>query len=343
MSKGFYCKMLQGVVLSILTISAFVLIYFTVFEIDYHNTGGAYMAVSASTIKFVNQWLEEGALKLHFTCYEYFDSIEFHSLSERYPYVSYPSGSTFLIWILAKLMGRQHIGISFLKHVQAVFLSIEMLAAAFFTCCLLRHSGFVRKAENMIISVATAVFWLYLPGTAWYLSNILFADQVVILHIMLFILLEYINDVAENSRLIVFMRICKAGVIYMGVLTDYYFWIFAFFIFMMKCIRFILVQTKLKYVVSGLLEYVVPVVCGLGTFLWQISYTENWIAILKKKFVYRTGGEAAGSLFENFCAVYTGGNTMRGAHGAAFYNTRVPEGQRMDGGLSFRGGNLQYF
>lgn len=274
------------------------------------------MAVSASTIKFVNQWLEEGALKLHFTCYEYFDSIEFHTLSERCPYVSYPSGSTFLIWILAKLMGRQHIGISFLKHVQAIFLGIEVLAAASFAYCFLSHSGFARKAEKMIMSVGVAIAWLYLPGTAWYLSNVLYADQVVILYIMLFVLSEYIKDVTNNNRVNAFMRICSLGIIYVGVLTDYYFWIFVFCIFVAKSIRFLLTRTKLKHVILELLEYIVPVACGLLTFLWQISYTEDWIAILKKKFLYRTGGEAAGSLFENFCLVYAGGNTVRGGDSA---------------------------
>ena len=48
----------QYVVLSALTTFAFIVIYFMFFKVDYHNTGGAYMAVSASTIKFVNQWLD---------------------------------------------------------------------------------------------------------------------------------------------------------------------------------------------------------------------------------------------------------------------------------------------
>lgn len=279
------------------------------------------MSMSASTIKFVNQWLKEGAWNLRFTSYEYFDSIEFHTLGERCPYISYPPGTTFLIWFMAKLMGRAHIGISFLKHIQAVFLCIEVLVAALFSQLFLTHLGFARRIEKLIISLGVAITWLYLPGTAWYLSNVLWSDQVVILYIMVFMLLEYADDTLDNGKFNVFARVCKIGIIYIGVLTDYYFWIFVFCAFAMKFLRLILLKMELKRVISEMLEYVCPVVCGVVTFLWQIAHTENWLSILKNKFVYRTVGEVEGSLYEKFCSVYTGGNMMRGGIlliGAAF-------------------------
>lgn len=116
-----------------LVIVIYLFIYFFCIDVDYHNRGGYLMSVSASTIKFVNQWLAEGAFKSHFTCYECFDSIEFRSLGERIPYISYPTGSTFIVWFLAKLAGREHIGISFLKHIQGVFFLIETLVIGLFT------------------------------------------------------------------------------------------------------------------------------------------------------------------------------------------------------------------
>lgn len=312
MQKKSFCNIFQYIILFFGAVCAFALVYAKVFKVDYHNMGGAYLSMSASTIKFVNQWLKEGAWNLRFTCYEYFDSIEFHTLSERCPYISYPSGSTFLIWLMAKLMGRTHIGISFLKHVQAVFLCMEVLVAAFFSWLFLTHLGFSRRIEKLAISLGVAITWMYLPGTAWYLSNVLWSDQVIILYIMVFMLLEYVSDTLKNGKPTIFMRACKIGIIYMGVLTDYYFWIFVFCVFLMKLLRFILLKTELKRIISEVLEYVCPVVCGVITFLWQIAHTENWFSLLKKKFVYRTAGEAEGSLFEKFCSVYTGGNMVRG-------------------------------
>lgn len=302
----------QYVVLSALTTFAFIVIYFMFFKVDYHNTGGAYMAVSASTIKFVNQWLEEGPANLHFTCYEYFDSVEFSSLSERCPYISYPVGSTFLIWGMARLMGRNHIGISFLKHVQALFFLTETLSLAFFSCFILTQRGCKGKTGRIMASVLIAVTWMYLPGNAWYLSNVLWSDQLVILYVMLFIMLEYMNDILNKSRLKLFIKAIRTGIIYMGVMTDYFFWIFIFCVTLIKAVRFILIRMDFRTATAGLCEYVWPVFAGIATFLWQISYTENWFSVLKKKFIYRTGGTAEGSLFDNFCSVFTAGSTVRG-------------------------------
>ena len=161
-------------------------------------------------------------------------------------------------------------------------------------------------------SVLIAVTWMYLPGNAWYLSNVLWSDQLVILYVMLFIMLEYMNDILNKSRLKLFIKAIRTGIIYMGVMTDYFFWIFIFCVTLIKAVRFILIRMDFRTATAGLCEYVWPVFAGIATFLWQISYTENWFSVLKKKFIYRTGGTAEGSLFDNFCSVFTAGSTVRG-------------------------------
>jgi hypothetical protein len=65
---------------------------------------GAHIWLSASTVKFVNNWLKEGPIKLKFIMYEYPDSIEFNSLAERSAYISYPPGAIIPPYILAKLL-----------------------------------------------------------------------------------------------------------------------------------------------------------------------------------------------------------------------------------------------
>ena len=61
-----------------------------------NNMGGTHSWLSGSTIKFVNYWLDEGAINLNFTNYESPASIEFNELEDRTPYLSYPSGKHFL-------------------------------------------------------------------------------------------------------------------------------------------------------------------------------------------------------------------------------------------------------
>ena len=125
-----------------------------------------------------------------------------------------------------------------------------------------------------------------MPGNAWYLANVLFADQLIILYILLFILLEYINDTSDNISTNKVVRILKVGIIYFGIMTDYYFWIFIFLIFLFKIGRFIVQRKKIKQMVRGTFEYAIPVIMGVATFIWQISYTEGGIDILKDKFIY---------------------------------------------------------
>jgi len=56
---------------------SFVVIFVCIYPVDFDNMGGMHSWLSAATIKYVNQWLEEGALHNHFTCYESFPSVEF--------------------------------------------------------------------------------------------------------------------------------------------------------------------------------------------------------------------------------------------------------------------------
>lgn len=101
---------------------------------------------------------------------------------------------------------------------------------------------------------------MYLPGNAWYLANVLYADQMVIFFVMLFILLEYVIDVLSNNKLKFFMRIFKFFIIYFGILTDYYFWIFVFLAFLLKAIKNILCKERTWPLVVSLAEYVCPVI-----------------------------------------------------------------------------------
>ena len=94
---------------------------------DFDNLGGKHAWVSGSTIKYVNMWLREGAGNLHFTNMEMFPSAELPTFDDRGPYVSYPTGVTFMVWTAAKICGKTHIDVSFLKHFQLLMYGIESL------------------------------------------------------------------------------------------------------------------------------------------------------------------------------------------------------------------------
>lgn len=293
----------------------FLFVFQFVYKPNYENLGGEHSWLSGSTLKFVNDWLEEGATKHRFTCYESFDSIEFNELSERTPYVSYPTGSTFTVYAAAKLTGQTYIDVSFLKHFQMVCYALETLLFATFCYLFLDGTKKLKEIPKTVFSALLAMTWMLLPVNVYYLANVYFADQCVILWVMMFLLLEYISHMDLSPKALLVVNILKVPVIFIGVLTDYYFWILVFIAFCMHFIRNMLLKKKFLLNVKEALWYVCPVLVAVGTFIWQLTYTENWLEELLGKFFFRTGGLEEGNVFVriliNFYGAFADANKIR--------------------------------
>lgn len=297
----------------------FVLFYAFVMPTDYDNLGGKHAWVSASTIKYVNMWLDEGAADLHFTNYECFPSVELQTKADRLPYVSYPTGVTFMVWSAAKICGKSHIDVSFLKHYQLILYCIEVMIMGAIIYSFLALN--IRRDEK--IKVASAVclgtFWMSLPVNNWFLSNIFWTDIAVILWILAFLLLECMEaDSHLGRKAKIVIRVLKYIVIFAGVMTEYYFWIVVFMMFVLNFIRNCLSSEdkKVKKAFVESLQYIIPVVCALATYLWQMSATPDWIQQLEDTFLHRTGAsadnEADMSMFvKNFTEAITCGSVKR--------------------------------
>lgn len=317
----------------VIALLAAVVLTFIVFEFaymphDYDNLGGKHVWVSGSTIKFANMWLEEGAARLHFTNYELFPSIEYETMEDRQPYVSYPTGVTFMVWAAAKLCGRNRIDVSFLKHYQMFLYGIEtimmtLLIYVIVSRMLKRDDGEAAKTNNnlaiILVSYLISVFWLTLPVNNWFMTNIFWTDIAVLLWVIAFLLLESVSDFEKkNSRLQKSIVVAKAIIIFAGVMTEYFFCIVVFVAFVLNAVRKLIVSEKgqkIKDVICSSLQYVIPVFLGIGLYIWQMSYTDNWLDKLLETFLHRTGVEnneaASGSLIENFSQAITCGSRKR--------------------------------
>lgn len=291
----------------------FVASFRTIFKVDYGNLSGSHSWLSGSTIKFVNNWLAETPQKLHFVNFESPDSIEFNNIVERAPYISYPSGSTLFVYCAAKLARKSQITVYFLKHFQMLCFWLEVMLLAIFVYRFLARNRAQSKFEQFLIAIATATFWSWLPVNAWYLANVYFADQCVILFVMAFLLLEYEIMWCENKFARLSLNIMKSLVVFAGVLTDYYFWILVFVAFVLSTIRGIREKENLAFIAKRSLWYVVPVLLALGFFLYQLVSIPNWRGILKYKFLYRAGiaeneyntaKNISTSLFRNFTSAF---------------------------------------
>jgi hypothetical protein len=246
----------------------------------------------------VNCWLEEGAVNLGFKMYENPKSIEFNTLYDREAYISYPPGVLFPPFIVAKIMGKKEIQSQFLLDFLEYWFLLDTLLVcllfyAIFTVCLrLRNKNAV-----MLSSAALSIIWMCLPDNLFWLRNVFFADQCIITVVLLFLLLEiYTPLVEQKSKIIKYIFVCfKFLIVLYGVLTDYY---FLFVIFVAWIVRiaplFRLKQGKWRNIIEISLIYVLPVILGLGLFLWQISTVSGYYEWMKWKMDERTVGINSG-------------------------------------------------
>lgn len=277
-----------GVLFLALTL-AFVASCKYIFPVAYRTLSGSHIWLSASTIKFVNHWLSESPQELHFVNFESPDSIEFNSPVDRGPYVSYPSGETFFVYCFAKLCCRSKIDLSFLKHLQLWCFWCEILLFAFFVYRFLSRNGMTSGTEKTITAFFSALFWAWLPANTWYLANVYFADQCIILFVMAFLLVEYEGMHCTRKLRCFMLHVIKAFLIFAGVMVDYYFWILAFVAFVLHLLRTIHAKEKSATLVFQSFWYIVPVVMGLTAFACQLISIPNWGNLLADRFFLRVG------------------------------------------------------
>lgn len=298
-------------------------IIFTVFQVfymphDFDNLGGKHAWVSGSTIKYVNMWLQEGAGNLHFTNMEMFPSAELTTFDDRGPYVSYPTGVTFMVWTAAKICGKTHIDVSFLKHFQLLMYGIEgmMLSVLIYIFTTL----FIPVSEKVkcIISLLVSVLWITMPVNNWFLTNIYWTDMAVILWIIAYLLLESLSglkDLGVKQKILI--DVLKSLVIVAGVLTEYFFCIVVFlgFIFNIFYVWKTSDGQRIAKVIKSSLLYVIPVIFALAIYVWQMSYTSDWIEQLLETFLHRTGvsetENISGMFGESFLNAITCGSKAR--------------------------------
>jgi len=250
-----------------------------------YEAQGTYIWLSASTVKFVNNWLKEGPLKLNFIMYEYPDSIEFNSTVERGAYISYPPGAIIPPYILAKLLHKSEIQVGFIKQ----FLKIKFLFDTLLVC-LVFYSIFrvtLRLSHrNMIVitSIVLSLSWMCLPINLYYLRNVFFADQCIITVVLFFVLLEICNEYFSKKPTVKYLYQGFKFILSMyGVLTDWYFLFVLFVSWLVKIIPLIKSKDNFKKIILESLVYVLPVLLGIGLFFIQIMQVPNYYSIVLNK------------------------------------------------------------
>jgi len=274
----------------ILIIPVIILTYF--FGTVYYLNEPSYNWLSASTIKFTNNWLSDGIAKDKYTMSERPLSIEAQTLQERHPYISYPNGTVLLSYGIAKLLGYNQIDMRFVKWVGIVFYLLDALLIGILIYLFLVYILKIKSEYgNIILPVFLTCLWIILPNNVYYLKNVFFADQLVLFFIYLFLLLETLKNFVPQAN--TKNRYLINGLLFLtvfaGMLVEYFFWIQVFVVCLIHLIDSLIKKEKPIIILKNLSVYIIPALSAIGFFALQITQINNWQHVLESKFMERTG------------------------------------------------------
>jgi hypothetical protein len=282
-----------------------------------HEAQGAHIWLSASTVKFVNNWLKEGPLNLRFIMYEFPDSIEFNSIAERGAYISYPPGAIIPPYILAKLLHKSEIQIGFIKQFLKIKFLFDTLMVSLIVYSIFRRILQLKeRVMAALVSIVLAISWMCLPINLYYLRNIYFSDQCIISVVLFFVLLEIYDDYFSKKSTKALLRyiyfVLKFLISLYGVLTDYYFLFVLFISWLVKIVPILKATKRIKNAVLASFVYVLPVLSGISLFVLQITTVPDWGNIITNKMKYRMfssedwhGGNKIVGIVKSFIANYS--------------------------------------
>ncbi len=270
---------------------------------------GGHQWITASTIKFTNNWVDEGPFKLKFGLIKIPDSVEFQDLSSREPYASYPPGALIPIYILSIIKGGEVTPALVMKYnLLLQFLITFILALTVFI--FLRQLKF-DQLNSFISALIPLLFMLYSPGTMYWFQNPYWSDQAVLLPVALFILLEVWSWGDPNGWQ---KRIILTGqliVMFWGAYTDWYFIFVAFVVYIVRLLRGQLGK-DISAIIKATVVYTLPVIIAMAFFLWHI-YSMGIASELIYKFFERTGLNNEGSLIiDEFVQRFWYGSVVNG-------------------------------
>jgi|GEM_PF-4566535 len=159
-------------------------------------SNGRHQWLSASTLKFTENWREYGFWNEHGLMLEYPKTIERPTIEERRPYLSYLPGAPLEIFLLMQLW--PNTGILTLIH---LFNIVNQYAIAGLLALMVWH-GIPAAASGYrhAFAVLAALAYMLHPGTLYWHSLVFFSDQAVLLPFTLVLLLELFIRGATGHR-----------------------------------------------------------------------------------------------------------------------------------------------
>ena len=247
--------------------------------------------LTASTINFTRNWLEENPFKIYFLQLKNPPSVEFSTLADRAAYQSYPVGSLLPVYLLGLL----NAGTISAKVVMVVNLATQYLISLILTCtlfCVLTQAG-IHNNYACLSALFSGITYIFLPGNLYWHQNVYYADQAVMLPFVLYICLEIILKYTDiNPSTAKALKALQFITAFYGASCDYLFYCVGIVI-LFKRLIFKEFGTKRKDFLKNFLHFALPFFLALAFFAFQIIISDGWES-LYAKFTYRTGLSQSG-------------------------------------------------
>ncbi len=261
------------------------------FPVDFQNADNYQEDLSAFSQNIINSWLIDGMAYDNFTAYCDFASVEFENNNDRCVYLSYPPGSFIPLYLIARATGQEEVSIGFIKHfVQfEYYLSMLLLGILFYLC--LKYINVKSRFLIIFLPVLFSSLWAFLPYNVYYMNNVYFADQAVILLSISFFLVEIALYTKQLKRGKFFLQMLSCVILFAGILTDYYFYCIAF---VSVCLRIMNnfrehpEQSLIFKIRSNTWPLIVSALVASALFLIQLLLAPNGMKLLMITFLMRT-------------------------------------------------------
>lgn len=252
--------------------------YFGYLSLDSHQW------LTGSTVKFLKNWWNEGAINLKFVMLENPKSIEFPDINSRTIYASYPPGTLLPIYLICKIINIEPnadlvMGYNLSNHfLIAIFLSL--------TCFIFLRKIKLSHFYSFLFSIIPILIELLLPGPLYWHQNVFFSDQAVILPFALLVFSEVLKDNISNKKIVLIIKIFQGILIFFGILTD---WLFVFITIILYFKRIFNKELgkNIKEFLKGSFFFWLPVLISIILYAAQITYFKMWPKVLEM-FLFRS-------------------------------------------------------
>ncbi len=241
---------------------------------------------TAASVQFAQYWYNESPLDLKFGMFYNPPSIEFPTLASRNVYISFsPVAIVVPIYLISKIMHHEPtvemaMAYNLANH---FFLSLFLSWIAFFFCVFSR----LPLLTSLIFAVIPVVISQLMPMPLFFYQNVYWSDQVVLPLIALFILIELLRDNILDGKKNKLINVSQALLLFLGVLVDWLFVIFAVVVFLKRVFHDDAWSSKKRFF-TIFFKYWWPAAFAMTIYFFQVV-SLNSLPKLIQRFMERTG------------------------------------------------------